>query len=143
MGIPVAGVLGIIAGVSELIPIVGPLIGGAAGILVTLATAPEKVVWVALLYLGVQLVENALLVPRVHAGTLNLHPIAVIVVIIVGGHFFGFWGIIFGPPLVSMAKDVVKYLAHEWDLPPNIPYGVDESASDVDPQLDPSQRSSQ
>ena len=119
MGVPFAAVLGVIAGLSEMIPIVGPLIGGAAGILVTLATAPEKVIWVAVLYLGVQLVENTLLVPRVQAGTLNLHPVAVIFVIIVGGHFFGIWGIIFGPPLVSMGRDVVRYLAREWDEPPS------------------------
>ncbi len=119
MGVPFAVVLGVIAGVSEMIPIVGPLIGGATGILVTLATAPEKVIWVAVLYLGVQLVENTLLVPRVQAGTLNLHPVAVIVVIIVGGHFFGIWGIIFGPPLVSMGRDMVRYLAHEWDELPS------------------------
>lgn len=118
MGVPFAGVLGVIAGLSEMIPIVGPLIGGAAGILVTLASAPEKVVWVALLYLGVQLVENTLLVPRVQAGTLNLHPIAVISVIIVGGYFFGIWGVIFGPPMVSMGRDIVRYLADGWDQPP-------------------------
>ena len=117
MGVPFAGVLGIIAGVSEMIPIVGPLIGGAAGILVTLASAPEKVIWVGLLYLGVQLVENTLLVPRVQAGTLNLHPIAVILVIILGGHFFGIWGIIFGPPLVSMSRDIVRYIADGWNDP--------------------------
>ena len=127
-GIPFAGVLGIIAGISEMIPIVGPLIGGAAGILVTLATAPEKLIWVALLYLGVQLLENTFLVPRVQAGTLNLHPTAVILVIIVGGHFFGVWGIIFGPPLVSMSRDIVRYLADGWDRPP--------SAEDGDPETE-------
>ena len=120
MGVPFAFVLGIVAGLSEMVPIVGPLIGGAAGILVTLATAPEKVLWVALLYLGVQLLENTLLVPRVQAHTLNLHPVAIILIIIVGSHFFGIWGIILGPPLTSMTRDIVKYVAHEWDRPPNM-----------------------
>ena len=95
LGVPFAVVLGVVAGITELIPIVGPLIGAAVAILVTLATAPDKLIWVALLYLGVQLVENTLLVPRVQSDTLNIHPIVVIVVIIVGGHFFGIWGIIF------------------------------------------------
>ena len=136
MGVPFAFLLGVVAGTTALIPIVGPIIGGAVAVLVTLATAPEKLVWVAILYLGVQLVENTLLAPRVQAGALNLHPIIVIFVIIVGGHFFGIWGIIFGPPLVSMGRDVVLYLAHEWDLPPNAPNGVDEGTSDIEPQLD-------
>lgn len=137
LDVPFAFLLGVVAGLTALIPIVGPLIGAAVAILVTLATAPEKLLWVGLLYLAVQLVENTLLAPRIQADALNLHPIVVIFVIIFGGHFFGVWGIIFGPPLVSMSKEVVKYLAHEWDLPPNIPNGIDESTSDLEPQIDP------
>lgn len=137
MDVPFAFVLGIVAGVSEMIPIVGPLIGGAAGILVTLATAPEKVLWVALLYLGVQLVENTFLVPRVQANTLDLHPIAVIVVIIVGSHFFGIFGVILGPPLVSLARDIIRYLAREWDRPPSEDQAGDEVAPENEPQSDP------
>ena len=117
MGVPFAFLLGVVAGLTALIPIVGPFIGAAVAILVTLATAPEKLVWVGLLYLGVQLVENTLLAPRIQANALNLHPIAVIFVIIVGGHFFGIWGIVFGPPLVSMVKDIVRYLADGWNNP--------------------------
>ena len=133
IGVPYAVVLGVVAGITELIPIVGPLIGAAVAILVTLATAPEKLLWVAVLYLGVQVIENTLLVPRVQADTLNIHPIVVIIVIIVGGHFFGIWGIILGPPLVSMGKDIVKYLAQEWDQPPN---SLAENTSHGEPQPD-------
>ena len=121
LGVPFAALLGVAAGATALIPIVGPFIGGAVAILVTLATAPDKVLWVAILYLGVQLAENTLLAPRIQAKALDLHPIAVIVTIIVGGHFFGIWGILFGPPLVSLGKDVVRYIADEWDRPPRNP----------------------
>ncbi len=114
LDVPFALALGIVAGITELIPILGPVIGGAVGVLVTLATAPEKIIWVVLLYLGVQLVENTLLVPRVQAGTLKLHPVAVLLIIIIGSHFFGILGIIFGPPLVSMGKDVATYFLQEW-----------------------------
>ena len=47
LGVPFSILLGIIAGITELIPIIGPWIGGAAGVIVTLATAPEKALWVA------------------------------------------------------------------------------------------------
>ena len=139
LDVPFAVVLGVVAGITEMIPIVGPLIGGAIAILVTLATAPEKLIWVGLLYLGVQLVENTLLVPRVQAGTLNLHPVAVIFVIIIGGHFLGIWGIILGPPLVSMIRDIIQYLAHEWDRQPDIlkpENSPEEKVSDDAPQMD-------
>ena len=127
MDIPFSAILGVVAGISELVPIVGPWIGAAAGLLVTLAMAPEKLLWVALLYLGVQILENTLLVPRIQAETLNIHPVAVIVIIILGSHFLGFWGIILGPPLLSLSKDVVKYLAYEWNRPPET-----ENSADTD-----------
>ena len=117
IGVPFAFILGIVAGLTELIPIIGPWIGGAAGVLVTLATAPDKVLWVVLLYLVVQLLENTLLVPRVQGNTLKLHPIAVIMVITIGSQYFGLWGVILGPPLVAMGRGIIVYLVDEWQSP--------------------------
>ena len=118
LGVPFAVILGIVAGITELIPIIGPWIGGAVGVLVTLASAPDKILWVILLYLIVQLLENTLLVPRIQADTLSLHPIAIILVITIGSQYFGLWGVILGPPLVALAKDVIIYFAQEWNKPP-------------------------
>ena len=67
LGIRFSAVLGVIAGVTELVPVIGPLLGAIPGILVTLATSPNDLVPVLLLYVGIQLVENALLVPA-HPG---------------------------------------------------------------------------
>ncbi len=117
LGIPFAFILGVVAGLTELIPIIGPWIGGAAAVLVTLATEPDKVIYVLLLYLIVQLLENALLVPRIQADTLNLHPIAIILIITVGSSYFGLWGIILGPPLVAVGKDLIVYIVQEWNSP--------------------------
>ena len=118
IGVPFAVLLGIVAGLTELVPIIGPWIGGAVGVLVTLATEPDKVLWVILLYLIVQLLENTLLVPRIQADTLNMHPIAVILVITIGSQYFGLWGVILGPPLVALAKDVIIYLVKQWNEAP-------------------------
>lgn len=117
LDIPFALVLGIVAGLTELVPIIGPWIGGAVGVLVTLATEPDKVLWVILLYVAIQLLENTLLVPRIQGKTLNLHPIAVILIITVGSHYFGLWGIVLGPPLVALGKDLTIYFAQQWDSP--------------------------
>ena len=102
LGIPFAVVLGVVAGLTELVPIIGPWIGGAVGVLVTLATEPDKILYVIVLYLAIQLLENTLLVPRIQAETLNLHPVAVILVITIGSQFFGLWGVILGPPLTAL-----------------------------------------
>ena len=117
LGVPYAIFLGMVAGITEMIPIIGPWIGGAIGVLVTLATEPQKALWVILLYLIIQLVENAVLVPRIQGNALKLHPIAVIVIVIIASQHFGLWGIILGPPLVAMWKDMVVYFVQEWNPP--------------------------
>jgi predicted PurR-regulated permease PerM len=109
--------LGVAAGMTELMPIIGPWIGGAAGVLVALATAPDKVLWVILLYLAIQLLENSLLVPRIQGDALKLHPIAVMIIIVVGSQMFGIWGIILGPLLVAGARDIIMYFVVEWNRP--------------------------
>ena len=43
--------------------------------------------------------------------------VAIILVVIVGSHFFGLWGIILGPPLAAMGKDTIVYFAREWNRP--------------------------
>ena len=121
MGVPFALVLGIIAGITELVPVVGPWIGAIAGVLVTLATEPHLLPWVILLYLGVQLLENTLLVPRIQGDSLNLHPAVIILTIVVASHYFGLWGVIIGPPLVALFKEMFVWFVREWNRPPEGP----------------------
>ena len=132
LGVPFAFILGIVAGLTELVPIIGPWIGGAAGVLVTLATAPEKLPWVILLYLAVQLVENVFLVPRIQGETLRMHPVAVIMVIVIASHYFGLWGVILGPPVVAMLKDMALYFVREWNRPPEPPLDGDTGDSSAE-----------
>ncbi len=121
MGVPFALVLGIIAGITELVPVVGPWIGAIAGVLVTLATEPHLIPWVILLYLAVQLLENTLLVPRIQGDSLNLHPAAIIITIVIASNFFGLWGVILGPPLVAMFKELFVWFRREWNRPEEAP----------------------
>ena len=116
MGIPFAVLLGIISGVTELLPVVGPILGAIPGLLVTLATSPEKFFWVLLLYVAVQQVENAVLVPRIQGQAVHLHPAVVMVVLIVGSEVAGIWGMIVAVPLAGVAKDVFRYFLNEWKI---------------------------
>ena len=112
--VPFAPILGLVAGIFELVPIIGPWLGAIPGIIVVLATAPDKLVWVALVYLGVQLLENSLLVPRIQSKALNVHPIMIMVALIVGSEVAGLWGVILGPPLTAASKEVFMYFLREW-----------------------------
>ena len=114
LGVPFAPVLGLVAGVFELVPVIGPWLGAIPGVLVVLATEPEKFIWVALLYLIVQLLENTLLVPRIQGESLNLHPVMVLAALLVGSELAGLWGIILGPPLAAAARSVLLYFLSVW-----------------------------
>ena len=131
LDVPFAPVLGLVAGITELIPIIGPWLGAIPGLLVVLATAPEKFIWVALLYLGVQLLENSLLVPRIQGESLNLHPVFVLAALIVGSEVAGLWGIILGPPLAAAGRGVLLYFLGVWnsDDPIEAPVAEEQETS--------------
>ena len=115
MGVPYAFVLGLAAGLTQLVPIVGPWIGALFGLLVTLAVAPEKLLWVALFYVGVQLFSNMFIEGRVQSNALRIHPVWLTVIIVVAGKYFGIWGIIIGPPIVAIIRDIAVWLSNEWN----------------------------
>lgn len=125
LGVKFAIILAVVAGVFELVPIIGPWLGAIPGIVVVLATSPEKFFWVVLVYFGVQLLENSLLVPRIQSRALHVHPVLILVVIIVGSEVAGLWGVILGPPLVVAGKEVFDYFVEEW------------SSTEITPLADP------
>jgi len=98
------------AGVTELIPILGPWLGGITAVVVTLAIVPEKAIWVAILFLLVQLLENNLLVPRIQGGILHINPAILIVLLVLGAYIAGFWGIVLAAPLTATVVEIYKYV---------------------------------
>jgi predicted PurR-regulated permease PerM len=112
LGIPLAPALAAFQGIMEFVPILGPWIGGAVGVIVTLAIAPEKAIWVAIVYLAVQLLENILLVPRIHGTYMRIHPAMILVLLPLGAFIAGVWGIILIVPLTALAVQLYKYARH-------------------------------
>ena len=122
LDIEFAVLLGLVAGITEAIPVVGPIIGAVPGIIVTLATDPEKIVWVLALYLGSQLLENSLLVPRIQGNAVHMHPVVIMALLIVGSETFGVIGVVAAVPVASVAREVFKYFYGIWsDNPPTVP----------------------
>lgn len=114
LGIKFSVLLGIIAGATELIPIIGPMLGAIPGVFVTLATSPEKIVWVLSLYIGLQVLENIFLVPRIQSHAVGLHPAVIMIVLMVGSEAAGLWGVLLSVPLAAVGRDVFKYFHNEW-----------------------------
>lgn len=107
---PLAPLLAVIAGVTEMIPSVGPWLGGAIASVVTLALAPEKLPLVIILIVAVQLIENSLLVPRIQSGFLGIHPAIGIVLLVVGGSVAGVWGLLLAVPLAATGIQLFRYV---------------------------------
>ncbi|MPZ98164.1 MAG: AI-2E family transporter [Dehalococcoidia bacterium] len=109
MGVQLSLGLGLVAGITELIPILGPWIGAIPGLIIVAGTQPDMIVWVALLYLAVQQLENLLLVPRIQGHAVDIHPAMIILLLAVGGAAFGFLGLVVIVPLTAILRELFWY----------------------------------
>jgi predicted PurR-regulated permease PerM len=105
-----AVLLSIIAGVLELLPIIGPIIAAVPAILLAATAGVEATIAALVLYTAIQQVENYVLVPKIQGDAVQLHPAAVIFSLIVGGALAGLLGAILALPVVAAFRDVVRYL---------------------------------
>jgi predicted PurR-regulated permease PerM len=118
LDVPFPLALALLAGVGELIPTLGPWLAGAVAAIVALAMAPEKTIWVVILYLAIQLVENNLMVPKIQSAYLRIHPAVMIVLLVFGAYVAGFWGILLIGPVVATLVEIFKYIREHYHPQP-------------------------
>jgi len=107
IGVPLALLLGIIAGLSEFIPIIGPWIGAVPGVLLALSVDAQTALYTAILYLVIQQVESNILTPLIQQKMVHIPPAVVILSIVAFGLLFGIAGIILATPLAVIAMVLV------------------------------------
>jgi predicted PurR-regulated permease PerM len=111
VGLPFWLLVGIVAGVFNLVPLIGPFIaGGLAVIIALIGGEPLTALWAALVLLAVQQIDNHLVSPNVMSRTVQLHPVVVMLALLVGASFAGLFGMLVIVPLVAVAKIVFLYL---------------------------------
>lgn len=108
--VPFVLVFAVIAGFGELLPNIGPLLSAIPPILVALAIDPMLALWVAVLFLVVQQLENNLIVPLVMSRTLDLHPLSVTFMVLAMGTLFGVVGAIIAVPTTVIVKTLYQEL---------------------------------
>lgn len=117
--------LGLVAGVTEAIPVLGPFLGAIPAVIIAFALPGKGSLGLAalviLVYLGIQQLENVFLVPRVMGESLGLHPLSLILGMIVFGNVFGFWGVVLAAPLVATVKILVLHLVKGEEPEPPAP----------------------
>jgi predicted PurR-regulated permease PerM len=112
IGLPFWFLIGAIAGFFNLIPLVGPYIGGALGFLIgTMSGGIGLGLRAAFVELVVQQIDNHVISPNVMRRTVHLHPVTVVLSILAGGTLAGFWGVLLGVPAVAVVK---LLLGHMW-----------------------------
>lgn len=123
LGVPSALALGLLAGLLDFVPLVGPIVAAIPGILIALTLGPEMALWTAGLYLLVQQIEGNILQPVVQQHTVDL-PAALLLFALLGfGMVFGILGILLAAPktvvLYVLVKRlyVVEALRTETDIP--------------------------
>jgi predicted PurR-regulated permease PerM len=126
LGVPSALLLGLIAAVMEVIPIVGPLLGAIPAVLVASTVSVELALVVAAVYVLVQFVEGNVLVPLVMRNTIGLSPFLVIVSLLVGGAAGGIVGALFAVPVAAAALVILEHAQAR-----RVPVAQDAAAVDM------------
>jgi predicted PurR-regulated permease PerM len=107
---------GVWAGVTELIPYIGPWLGAVPPVVYALVQDPLSALWVALLFLGIQQLEGHVVVPKVMSHSLRLHPLLVIFGLLAGGEIYGFPGIIVALPLLAAGRAAWEFFGERIEL---------------------------
>lgn len=110
IGVPAALALGLIAGLLEFIPYVGPALSFVPATVVALAVSPEKALWVIGLYLLVQGVESNLLLPLLMKRMVKLPPALTLLFQAMMATLFGFLGLLLAVPILAMGKFLIQEL---------------------------------
>jgi len=108
-GAQYALLFGVWAGVTELIPYIGPWLGGAPPAILALFHSPMAALWVLLVYLAVQQLENHILVPNIMGTTVGVHPLWVIFAVLVGAQAAGIVGMLVVLPLVAIISHTIAF----------------------------------
>jgi predicted PurR-regulated permease PerM len=107
---------GVWAGITELIPYIGPWLGAAPPVIYALVQDPISALWVVLLFVGIQQLEGHVVVPKVMGHTLRLHPLLVIFGLLAGGEIYGFPGILVALPLLAAGRAAWEFFAERVHL---------------------------
>ncbi len=119
MNIRFALVLGALAMIFEIVPIVGPVLAAIPAIFLAFMQSPSLGLWVIVFYVAVQQIENHILVPLVFGKTIGLNPVVVIIALLVGQQLAGIPGMILSVPIATIIVEMIDDLAKSKGLNKN------------------------
>lgn len=143
LGVPNALLIGVIGGLLNIIPYVGPLIAGslsvAIGVYSTLtigdaATVPV-IIKIVSVFITVKMIDDFILQPNIYGKSVNAHPLEIFIVILVAGKVGGVWGMLFGVPAYTLLRIIIKEFFAQYFIPEqeNESEGKQETELPVEP----------
>lgn len=104
-----AAVLGIIGGLGEFVPVIGPVVAAIPLVFIAFAKNAATGLWALALEAVIQWVDSNILVPRITGTKVGLHPLAVIFSLLCAGKILGVWGVFFAVPAAGIARALLKF----------------------------------
>jgi len=135
LGVKAAFALGVLAGLFEFIPTVGPLLSAIPAVAMGFLDSPQKAATVAVAYWGIQFLENHILIPLLMKGGMDLPPALTVVTQALLALVFGFLGLMVAVPMLATVMVVVQVLYLE-QRKASVPAGARSPSGGFDPDLD-------
>jgi len=101
--------LGIIIGITNVIPYFGPIIGAVPAVLIAAATSTGQVIWVVVIVFGLQFLEGNILSPLIVGKSLHMHPLLIMLSLFIGGEIGGIIGLIVAVPILAIVKVAISH----------------------------------
>lgn len=116
IGLPSALLFGLICGITNIIPYIGPWIGGAICVIVGLTVSPLTGILAGVVAFAIQQVDGMILQPLIMSKTMKLHPVTIMIGLLVFGYLFGILGMIFATPIMASIKIIASYYNEKYNL---------------------------
>ncbi|MCW2336623.1 putative PurR-regulated permease PerM [Sphingobium sp. B2D3A] len=108
LGVPAAGGLGIIAGLLDVIPMIGPIIAGVPAVLLAFTVSPMTALWTTLVFLVIQQLQGNFLQPMIQKQAVDVPPAVLLFAVVAAGLLFGFMGMLLAAPLTVVVFVMVQ-----------------------------------
>lgn len=115
-GLEAPMVFGLFCAITNVIPYVGPYIGGVPAVVVGLSISPMTGLFVLIAVVLAQTLESYFLQPVVMGKTMKLHPVTIMLGLLLFGHFFGIIGMILATPVISIFKTIFQFFNEKFSI---------------------------
>lgn len=116
IGLPSPMLFGLICGITNIIPYIGPWVGGAIAAIVGFTVSPLVGILTIVIAFVSQQIDGIILQPLIMGKTMKLHPVTIMIGLLVFGYFFGMLGMILATPTIACLKVILVYINNKYKL---------------------------